>query len=198
MNLILAVFCDSCIDIKSIIEIISFITALFLFIRGFREYRKANRTKRAEFLENLIKMFDESSILEGKKLLDDFIVSTVDKKIIDKYSQKEIDNLPCYQLPETLRYHLTKPITDDDELLVRESLDKLLDFFAKLSYYYSNDLVSRKELKYFKYYIDKINYHNVKSLTTTYEINKLKAIQKYIELYFDKNDYEILFEALKE
>ena len=53
--------------------------ALIGLIRGLFEYIKSNRMKRAEFLEALIKEFNDDKMFIAKKLLDDFWVDRASK-----------------------------------------------------------------------------------------------------------------------
>jgi hypothetical protein len=58
-------------------------------------------------------------------------------------------------LGNVLRNHEDRDVTASDEIAIRMSFDSLLDFFVKLEYLLSMNLIKKSELEYFNYYIRK-------------------------------------------
>ncbi|PBQ31796.1 hypothetical protein CNR22_08450 [Sphingobacteriaceae bacterium] len=182
-------------DVKDYLEVGSFIGGVIVFTKGVWEYSAANKTKRAEFLKSLASEFDSKTYFRSKRLLDDFIVSKRPNAVIKNFIDSQIDALPCYNLKQTFRDHKTAAIVDDDELMLRREADKILDFFSRLSYYFNNGLISVKELSYFDYYLQKINYQRTNY--APHEKERLEAFKLYIALYFNPIDFERLFNHKK-
>lgn len=146
-------------------EVISgIVIAVLGFAVTFAEYRKSNKVKRAEFLEKLIDEFNEEKMYIAKKLLDDFwynenVANPADipAKIFIASGSKEKKPGAAAILETVLRAHYedgSEPINEVEQR-VRESFDELLDFFTKLEYYLSLKLISKQELYYFEYYVDR-------------------------------------------
>jgi len=142
---------------------IGMLLAALGFIITYAEYKKSNRIKRAEFLEELIAEFNESKTYIARKLLDDFWFDGKlanpkeysDEAFIKGGSGKAKGNLAA-DLAMVLRDHKGQDneVIDEGEQRVRESFDELLEFFTKLEYYLSLKLISKPELYYFEYYIN--------------------------------------------
>lgn len=173
------------------VKVLTLVVGVAALGKGLLEYSKANRTKRAEFLLNLVNQFDSKTYFRSKRLLDDFIVSKKTNDELKVLSPDQVRALPCYHLTKTLRDHKEATITDEDELMLRREADKLLDFFSRLSYYYDNGLITSKELGYFEYYLHKINY--LKPKPKDHEQERLQAFKSYIAIYFKPADFERLF-----
>src|SRR5438067_1884314 len=90
-------------SIDLIISIGTFILGAFIFIKGISEYKKSNQTKRAEFLETLITMFNNEKIRAAKQILDDYVWP--DEIRINELSEKKYDELESVNLTKTLRNH---------------------------------------------------------------------------------------------
>jgi hypothetical protein len=161
------------------IQIITFLGAIIIFFRGFEEYRKSNKTKRAEFLEKLIQEFNSPSLEVAKAVLEDFAYPEWLEESEKKYG--EYENLPSMKIEETLRYHKGNGVEDDDELAIRESFDVFLDFLAKLSYYSKNELINEDELYYFSYYFRRME-----------KPPYAQALSNYIDFYFNREDFDLL------
>ena len=126
------------------IKYITAIIALVGAIKGIIEYSKSQKYKKIEMLERLITEFGNSDKKIAKDLLDDFWMK--DKK----------DKIICYSnLEIVLRNHKESGVSDIVELDARESFDKLFDFFSKLDYLIQLKLISKRDLYYFEYYIEK-------------------------------------------
>jgi hypothetical protein len=187
-----------------IISIATFVTGAILFFRGYREYKISNKVKRAEFLERLITMFNEPELKPAKDILEDFVYP--DSVRIAEMSEEQYRVHASVNLIKTLRNHHDEDVTNPIELEVRKSFSDLLDFFSKLSYYLDNELITAKELGYFKYYLEKIDYNVKKSVNSSdpkgtreaikRENLKKLAAKKFIETYFYPEDFERLFNAL--
>jgi len=160
--------------------------ALIGLIRGLFEYIKSNRMKRAEFLEALIKEFNDDKMFIAKKLLDDFWIdrasknpTATDKELIENGSKEKNENLNN-DFRDILKDHKGGPVTIEVDHRVRQSFDDLLDFFTKLEYYLNLKLISKDELLYFRYYLARCSF---------------KADGKVLE-YADAYGYPSLFRLL--
>jgi hypothetical protein len=58
-------------------------------------------------------------------------------------------------LKHILRNHEDGDVTASDEIAIRMCFDSLLDFFVKLEYLLSMDLIKKTEMEYFDYYLKK-------------------------------------------
>lgn len=165
--------------IDLLIKGVTAFVGILLFFKGLKEFRRTNKIKRADFLDKLISEFLQSESEIARHLLDDFVyVKTQDRNKTPEEQYQLATPLRSY-----LRHHNEAPIKTEDEMIVRKSFDNLLDFFTKLSYYLSNNLITRKELIYFRYYILKIQ--------------EKEEVLKFIEKYFYLQDFEKLFNAVK-
>jgi hypothetical protein len=136
-------------------------------IKGLWEFSQANRIKRAEFLEKLILEFNDKKMFLAKRILDDFWIlleydpekykpELIDEEIVKEGSMemKEKEVLKVL-VKELLRSHVDRSVTYNGEHRARQSFDDLLDFFTKLDYYLTLKLISKQELNYFLYYIER-------------------------------------------
>lgn len=152
------------------INLVGALVGLSLLFKGYFEYQKSNQIKRAEFLE---KMIVEFGAPERKLALE----------ILEGYGHQGKNGYYLVDMKRTLRDHRTsEPITSSDEVAVRKSFDALLDFLTKLSYYTQNGLMSKKELIYFRYYLEKIR--------------DQPEVRAYISSYFYPSDFDKLFTLL--
>jgi hypothetical protein len=142
---------------------------LLLFFRGYLEYRRANATKRAEFLEKMIAEFNAQEKKVALYMLDDYGYTGA------------LGACPV-NMPLLLRNHRQAPIQTLIEVESRQSFDNLLDFYTRLSYYIQNDLMTSRELIYFRYYLEKVRDN--------------PAVIAYIGYYFYPKDFKELFEAI--
>lgn len=168
------------IVIKSIdllLGIATFLIGFLIYKKGIAEYRNSNKVKRAEFLEKLIQDFNGDALKVAKYVLDDFEVK-------GRYGE---------ELPVILRNHKTKDINDKTEVEIRASFDMLLDFFIKLSYYRQNDLITREELIYFRYYIRKISISDWDSPASD---PKKEGVRIFINTYYDREPFVYLFKEV--
>ena len=131
-------------------------------IKGLLEYIKANRIKRAEFLEKLIVEFNESRLFIAKRILDDFWVNpegsreNSDEELIREGSREKKDKEGLKTLvKKLLRNHTDESVTGEGEHRARQSFDDLLDFYNKLDYYLALKLITKQELNYFLYFIQR-------------------------------------------
>ena len=135
------------------------------FIWGLQTYKKDQHLRRKDIIFPLIKEFDESEQMKyAKDLLDD---KTICPQCNWKYKQRFYHK---QNFDIILRDHGPKPISDPGEFAIRKSFDALLDFFYKLQYLFEINLIKSNEIRYFKYYVDKIakeenviNYINIYS-----------------------------------
>ena len=138
-----------------------FLTIL-TFCITYLEFRKNNKVKRAEFLEKLSQEFNDTKMYLAKKILDDFwieengSINLSDEELVRLGSEKRIPKKDLKtKISRLLRSHEKEAVTGYGEQKARQSFDDLLDFFTKLEYYLSLNLISEQELSYFKYYLEK-------------------------------------------
>ena len=166
------------ISLEFLITVGTAIGGIYVFFRGISEYRANTRIKRAEFLDKLISEFLNPEIDIARGLLDDYVYVSKDNRDKSPTEQKELSK----PLSTFLRDHRIEPIGTVDEIAVRRSFDKLLDFFTRLSYYLRQELISSAELSYFKYYIRKVQ--------------DKSEVTSYIRAYYFWDDFAILFKAI--
>ncbi len=157
------------------IKIVTSTGGLIAFLWGIYIYQADTRIKRAEFLDKLIKEFLNPDIDIARNMLDDYVYVEKENRNRTPAEQKAV----AKPLALFLRDHTTEPIGLRDEIAVRKSFDKLLDFFTRLSYYAKQKLITREELSYFRYYVDKIE-------------NKPEVIA-YLKRYYYMDDFNHLF-----
>ena len=147
------------------IEIISIVVGIGGFLFGLIQYEENKKLKRQEIIFPLTKEFEESDKLKNAKLiLDGFILDARDPYHPERtnWQRKELDRLgKGYYRKNNLNTILRVPknydkISDPGEMDIRNSFDSLLDFFGKLGYLIHIKIITRKEIIYFQYYIDKI------------------------------------------
>lgn len=155
--------------LELVLKIGGAIGGLILFYRGYMEYRRANATKRAEFLDKMITEFGAPEKKVALLLLDD-------------YGYTGEHGFCAVDLTVVLRDHSKQPIATLIEVDCRKSFDNLLDFCTRLSYYLQNELMSSRELIYFRYYLEKLRTN--------------AAVRAYIARYFYEKDFEELFDAI--
>jgi len=171
-----------------IIAIITSIIAIIGFVKGLKEYKNNNRIKKAEFLEKLIDEFNDNKMFLAKRVLDDFYIDVelsgneTDVEIIEKSNKISIEDVEYVKkIKNILRNHKEEVILNPVEHRVRQSFDDLLDFFEKLVYYFELELISPKELKYFKYYIEKcFEISGVKDYAKNYGFKEFTKLKQYI------------------
>ena len=134
-------------------------------IKGLFEFIKSNRIRRVGFIEKLILEFNEAKMYLAKKILDDFWIELngnsqmTDEELVKIGSKEKIDSEKLKaEFNHLMRHHETESVTGYGEQKARQSFDDLLDFFTLLEYYLSLNLISKKELYYFEYYLKRCNY----------------------------------------
>lgn len=161
------------IDITAIIGtaigLAGFGFGIFSYFRNELERRKQTIFPLIEEFNNDKKLFVAKSLLDNysfnRKLLarlspmQDFNVR--DMSPIETESIMAEGNIGEYVNPPDLAYVLrdhrspNANVTAPEEIAIRMSFDYFLDFFVKLEYLLSMDLVKNSELEYFNYYIKK-------------------------------------------
>lgn len=150
------------------LKILTLIGSIIAFVFTLITWNEQNQTKRADFLENKIKEFDDTSTLIARSILDDFaICDTINAIAINMSAQEmiyigssrikdstdKVLDIQLINIGKTLNRDL--PDTSISRQKVRLSFDKLLAFFGKLDYYLKLGLMTKKEVEYFTYYIRK-------------------------------------------
>jgi hypothetical protein len=114
---------------------------------GIITYSKNQTLKRQEIILPLMEEFDTNETLNiARTILDGFPF------IVDGPEQREFgfDKLSDY-----LRDPSQLPVNDISEINLRNSFTALLDFFGKLGYLMDIGAITRRDLGYFEYYINK-------------------------------------------
>lgn len=122
-------------------------------IFGIITYIQNRVLKRQEIILPLMREFEESPRLKtAKDILEDkplYPNSRMGWNIdIDDYYTR-------IHLKDILRPRDERPVQDKGENEIRESFDALLDFFGKLGYLLDIEVISRKEIRFFLYFIKK-------------------------------------------
>jgi hypothetical protein len=147
-----------------VIKCLTLIGSAIAFIFTIITWDKQNQIKRADFLENKIKEFQEPSTFIARKILDGYASCDTcnnksnrisDEEMISKGSTRKNDStdIKFENLDKTLNEIL--PSTNISKQRVRQSFDNLLDFFGKIEYYISLKLMTKYEANYFLYYIQR-------------------------------------------
>jgi hypothetical protein len=95
-----------------------------------------------------------------------------------------INEFKIINLKRVLRSHIGDVILDD-EVYFRDSFDKLLDFVLLLIYYLRNEIITIREV-------------HAHFLFTLQQVRSYKPLKKYIQLYYNKADFDWLYEQLPE
>jgi hypothetical protein len=150
-------------DLGTLIAAIAGVTGLFWAVF---QYRQGQIERRKTTLFELVEDFDSSDAIKpAKMILDDYYLNSQDGWQVksDRYYGRE-------NLKLILRDHKTQPVSDPGEIAIRDSFDALLDFFSRLGYLMDIKLVKKKELTYFRYYIERAKTNPaVKQYTGIYE-----------------------------
>jgi hypothetical protein len=143
-------------------------------IFGFITYAKNQTLKRQEIIIPLMKDFDTNDKLKtALDLLDDYIVE-VTGPISREFGR---DNLKTI-----LRDHKILKVNDPAEIAIRESFTALLDFFGKLGYLMDIMTITRTELGYFEYYINKAKSDpSIVNYAQTYEFELFAVLLEKID-----------------
>jgi len=130
-----------------------------------KTYKDGQVLKRKDLIIPLIDEFDNSEdLFLAKAILDDFTCNippsgTKNQILKDLFnmSQDDFEYYKRSNLRKFLRYHRdpkAEPVTDFKERAVRRSFDSMIYFFFKLQYLHRIGLLDKKELYYFKYYMN--------------------------------------------
>ncbi|MGI0082157.1 MAG: hypothetical protein ACREAF_00565 [Nitrosopumilaceae archaeon] len=134
------------------VALVTIIVTVFGTLFGIYQYNKDQINRRKDTLMPLTSEFDDDAneMRIAKDLLDNykFPKGYWDNPLVE-YDWYEISNL------EIFRHHEKKTIDDAGEQKIRESFDALLDFFGKVGYLLDVGLIKKKEIEYFRYYLDK-------------------------------------------
>lgn len=138
------------------IPIIGTLAGIITVIIGLFTYGQSQTIKKKDIQKEivfpLIDEFDNKSpnTTLAKLILDDVKIKSNDDNYA--YGQYNID-----RLKKVLAHHEKKGNEpwDKGDGYVRRSFDALLDFFVRLEYLQSIGLLTKKEINYFRYYIDR-------------------------------------------
>ena len=114
-----------------------------------------NLINEAETSENSEKMFLAISILDNFSCqvpTNDEKNGNINKRTFEYYlnSNEKLD------LKHVLRDHSQEVVTEEKERAIRQSFDVLLDYFSKIQYMYKADIITDRELNYFRYLVLRI------------------------------------------
>ena len=149
-------------DLPEIIAVVGGVSGLFY---GLFSYRDSQTLKRKDLLFFLMDYFDKTpEILKARKMLDDFYLDNEQGWVKENKRYYGRENLATI-----LRNHEAESITDPGEIVVRESIDTILDFFVRLEYLLEVKLLKDREVAYFCYFLKKARDNT--------------AIQNYTKIY---------------
>jgi hypothetical protein len=112
-----------------------------------KEKQRELALKRQEIIFPLIKEFEENqNLFYAKELIDGVSIEAEPKKGATKktYTGFDLDLLS------------KSPPFNDDELFMRIIIDNFLNFFGKIGYLLDNNIITKKEISYFLYYIERV------------------------------------------
>jgi hypothetical protein len=131
-------------EVELSLKVVGLIVAIVVAFKGVIEYSNSQKIKKFEILNKLIEEFEHKKTELARLILDEFSVEQGKEKVYKS------------DLRETLRNHKDKIIPYGIETEVRESFDKLLDFYSKLDYMIMLGLLKKRDLFYFRYFLKKI------------------------------------------
>lgn len=148
---------DACIKILTLLG--SAIAVYFTIITWNRD----TDIKRANFLEDKIKEFEDSPTFLARRILDGYSSYTSYNESLQNITDEEMIQIGSSRLGDTSDITLKNlhkvlgenlPSISISNQKIRQSFDRLLDFFGKLEYYIELNLLTKKEAAYFYYYIE--------------------------------------------
>jgi hypothetical protein len=178
------------------ISILTLIGSVIAFAFTIITWKEQNHIKRAEFLEAKITEFQDTTKLIARSILDGYAVcdtcnntrvNITDQEMIAIGSSRTGDttDIKLENLGNTLSERL--PSINISKQRVRQSFDRLLDFFGKLEYYIGLDLMTKDEVKYFRYYIDKCAKNEaIWSYAKNYEFTLFLDLVKRLKIGHDE------------
>jgi hypothetical protein len=160
-------------------------SVIFTVMMALSQYKESQRLRQQELnLQRQKMLFDLTNEIDSSENSEKMFLA---KAILDNLSC----NIPSYDekwgksnketfefylthydqldLNHILRDHYPQPIIDPKERAIRQSFDVLLDYFCRIEYMYKTQIITDKELDYFRYYILKIKDNT--------------AVMKYVERY---------------
>lgn len=112
-------------------------------------YHRNQIIKRADVIFPLITEFDNSEkMFFAKKILDNFHIRVTNQG--PNWHKGDLSVI--LRIPSTDESYSYS----DDQIKIRESFDALLDFLCKLDYLIKINLITKNELSYFNYYVDRL------------------------------------------
>ncbi|UOQ64802.1 hypothetical protein [Hymenobacter volaticus] len=170
-----------------VLNVCTLIGAGAAFCFSLYTWNKGNHAKRAEFLDTLLKEFNNNNTYMARRLLDGFALTA------PSHEQIILSN-------NLLRDHRAKPVISSIEIEARESFDKFLEFFAKVEFYFDLGLITKNELRYFNYYLVKCAYEGegcVLNYAVIYEYDALQRLLYVMNINIsnknNKYDWKIIF-----
>jgi hypothetical protein len=155
-------------------------------------YWKGQLLNRKDLIIPLMKEFDNSEdLFLAKAIMDDFTCnippSNTNSEILKNLYNMSQDDFEFYNksnLKEFLRDHRdpeAEPVTSIKERTVRRSFDSMIYFFFKLEYLYRIGLLKKKELYYFKYYMNLAFHENDTGLWDYVDHYKLPLDRNFVD-----------------
>lgn len=160
--------------IPVIIDSLSGFGTMGALIWGIVVYKEEQSNKRKELAFKLLTDIENNDKIRlAMAILKGFIVRVPNDNLKYQRSYYHINNLKII-----LRDHMKDPIVDPGELEIRLSFDVLLSFFDKLALQLNMGAIKRKEIEYFRDYIEEL------------KINE--AVNEYAKTYNYVNYFKIL------
>jgi hypothetical protein len=162
------------------ISLFGIIVGIIAFSSGLLQYMKAQKWKRAEFVANLIKEFDSQEEIQNTKLMLDWNRRDLVIHSIGFPEGRKINDFDDNLLLEALKPHTETSGFSDDQVAIRDTFDKFLDYLENFDHFIESGLVDTIEFKpYLIYWINLIGDEN----SGRKPIIVIKAIWKYIDYY---------------
>ncbi len=163
------------------IKISTLIISLFVFFKGIKEYRKAQKWKKLEFVSKEIKEFFNDSNVKRALFLLDWNSKIFDIDILKE--SREIDlNFNDEDIIRALKTHNERLSFSDKEIAIKRVFDSLFDRLTMFENYIETGLVTAKDLQpYLTYWI--------RILTDSNNVRKSEEIRTQLWKYIDEYGY---------
>ncbi len=178
--------------VESWIKTISLLISAVAILISILTWRRQVHLQSADIFEKKIVEFQDSLALIAKRILDGYGVcgdcstSTTplsDRELISIGSSRNghTEDITLENLGKALNANL--PDTNLNYQQIRQSFDYLLDFFGKLDYYLTSNLMSEKEIAYFKHYYEKCASDSaIMEYATTYSFSSFLSLANHLNL----------------
>ncbi len=166
-------------SLEFLIKLIGGLTAVVLFIVGFKRYSRDLRWKKNEFVANVIKEFYGNPRVMNALYMLDWGSRKIELFPTDPNYSKRFVIVTHAILQEALKSHRIRNKFNPEEVAIRDTFDEFLNQLEKFDHFVEAELVSCDEFKpYLIYWI--------RTIALDLNPNLREILHQYIEEY----DYE--------